>query len=213
MGHSSANIPPTGFILIWNKLSIIIRAILLGLLILIIGQLPTLGFTFVISHHAELPAEAYEAPFDITSFPTWTIFSFFVAIAITAGVVEEAAFRGYMLSQIQTRYGWRWGILISALVFYVVHLSHAYATIAFLPFFIIYSILHGYLVYLTRSILPSVILHALGDLTILPMQYGILKNMGEMPFMHNGWMSLISGLIAVPLFYYLSKITRKKLTT
>lgn len=284
MGYSSVNTPPKGFHLMWSKVPIILRAILSGLLILIIGQLPTgliffnlqttpsipwflpimliwlwllwrylngwgwpastaeirsqnlrahkisakvwlwsllgggislmsvLGLIFVISHHFELPAKAYEAPFDITSFPTWTIFSFFLSIAITAGVVEEAAFRGYMLSQIQTRYGWQWGILIGAIVFYVVHLSHAYATIAFLPFFLTYSILQGYLVYLTRSILPSVVLHALGDFTILPMQYGVLKNIGEIPFVHTGWMSLILALIAVPLFYNLIRVTRKEST-
>jgi membrane protease YdiL (CAAX protease family) len=280
MGHSSTKTPPQGFNLMWSKVPIIIRGILLGLLILIIGQLPTgfiffnlqftpgipwflpiiliwlwlfwrylngwgwpastaqirnqrlrahkisakvwfwsllaggialisiLGLTFFITQHFELPAEAYEAPFDVTSFPAWTVFSYFVSIAITAGVVEEAAFRGYMLSLIQARYGWQWGILISGIAFYVVHLSHAYATVVFLPFFLAYSILHGYLVYLTRSILPSVLLHALGDVTILPMQYGILKNIGEIPFVHNGWMSLIMALMAVPLFYNLSKITR-----
>ena len=276
------NTPPKGFNIVWSKVPVIIRGILLGLLILITGQLPTgliffnlqfapsipmffpiiliwlwvfwrylkgwgwpastaqirsqnlrahkisakvwlwsllgggvglmsvLGLTFVISHHFELPADAYEAPFDLTSFPAWTIFSFFTSIAITAGVVEEAAFRGYMLSQIQARYGWQWSILITAIVFYVVHLSHAYATIAFLPFFLAYSILQGYLVYLTRSILPSVLLHALGDVTILPMQYGILKNIGEIPFIHNGWMSLTMAVVAVPLFYNLSKITKGK---
>ena len=284
MGNSSVNTPPKVFLQVWNKVPIILRAVLLGLLILIVGQLPTgliffnlqitpsvpwflpitllwlwllwryldgwgwpastsqiriqnlrahkipakvwlwsilgggvglmsvLGLTFVISHHIELPAKAYEAPFDVASFPVWTIFSFFVAIATTAGVVEEAAFRGYMLSQLQKRYGWQWGILITAIVFYVAHLSHAYATIAFLPFFLVYSILHGYLVYFTRSILPSVFLHALGDITILPIQYGVLRNSGELPFIHNGWMSLIMAVIAVPLFYKLSRITRKQRT-
>ena len=173
-----------------------------------IGLASVLGFVFVISHYAKLPSEAYKAPFDFTSFPWWVVVSFFVSIAITAGVVEEAAFRGYMLSQIQTRYGWLFSILISAVMFYVVHLSQAYATIAFLPFFLTYSFLQGYLVYLTRSILPSVILHTAGDVTILPMQYGVLKNIGEVPFVHNGWMSLLLAMIAVPLFYYLSKITQ-----
>jgi membrane protease YdiL (CAAX protease family) len=279
MDHSSISTSSGGLILIWKKLPLIIRAILLGLLILIVGQLPTglilinlqltptipwflpvvmiwlwllwkylsgwgrpnskakfrkenlrarqisakvwfwsvlsggiglasvLGFIFVISHHAKLPDEAYKAPFDFSSFPWWTVVSFFVSVAITAGVVEEAAFRGYMLSQIQTKYGWLLSIFISAIMFYVVHLSQAYATIAFLPFFLAYSFLQGYLVYLTRSILPSVILHAVGDLTILPIQYGVLRNIGEMPFVHNGWMSLLLALIAIPLFYHLSKIT------
>jgi membrane protease YdiL (CAAX protease family) len=61
--------------------------------------------------------------------------SFFLALAGTAGVVEEAAFRGYMLSQVQRRHGWIVAITLVGALFYVVHLSHAYPTIAFLPFF------------------------------------------------------------------------------
>ena len=64
-----------------------------------------------------------------------------LSVAATAGVVEEAAFRGYMLSIIEARHGWVAGILIVALLFYAAHLSHAYATIAFLPFFMAYSLL------------------------------------------------------------------------
>ena len=280
MGHSSLDTQPKGLNLLWSKVPLILRAIVSGILILVVGQLPTgliflnlqttpnipwflpvtviwlwlfwkylngwgwpastaeirrqnlrahkictkvwlwsllsggiglmsvAGLIFVISHHAELPSGAYEPPFDITSFPPWTIFCFFLSIALTAGVVEEAAFRGYMLSQIQKRYGWVWGIVITALVFYVVHLSHAYATIAFLPFFFAYSFLHGYLVYLTRSILPSLVLHALVDFTILPMQYGVIANIGEIHFVNSGLLSLLMALIAVPLFYKLKSVTR-----
>jgi hypothetical protein len=46
MGHSSMNTPPKGFNLIWSNVPVIIRGILLGLLILIIGQLPT-GLIFL----------------------------------------------------------------------------------------------------------------------------------------------------------------------
>ena len=174
-----------------------------------IALISVLGLIFVISHFSELPADAYKPPFDLTVFPIWTQISIFLSIAVTAGVVEEAAFRGYMLSVIQKRHGWLWGILIGGIFFYIVHLSHVYATIAFSPFFLIYSFLHGYLVYLTRSVLPSVLLHAIGDFTILPMQYGIVKNIGEIPFVYNGWLSFISLLIALPLFYLLTIITRQ----
>ena len=125
---------------------------------------------------AELPAAAYEAPFDLSRYPRWTIWAFLLNVALVAGVVEEAAFRGYMLSIVERRHGWLWGIASVAVFFYVVHLGHAYATVAFAPFFLAYSFLHGSLVFLTRSILPSVVLHTLGDLTILPIQYGVVAN-------------------------------------
>ncbi len=125
---------------------------------------------------ADLPREAYEAPLDLTRYPTWTVVAFFFNVALVAGVVEEAAFRGYMLSIVQRRHGWWIGITSVAVFFYLVHLSHAYATSAFVPFFLAYSFLHGLLVYLTRSIRPSVLLHALGDFTILPIQYGVMRD-------------------------------------
>ena len=132
-----------------------------------IGLMSVLGLTFVISHHFELPAEAYEAPFDVTLLPTWTIFSFFVSIAITAGVVEEAAFRIYAFTTSEEIW-LAMGHSYNCYSFLRGSFKSCVARIFFLPFFLAYSILHGYLVYVTRSILPSVFLHALGDLTILP---------------------------------------------
>jgi membrane protease YdiL (CAAX protease family) len=125
---------------------------------------------------ADLPPAALDAPFDLSSFPWWTRFAFLLNIAMVAGVVEEAGFRGYMLSIVGRRHGWVVGILSVAVLFYLVHLSHAYATAAFIPFFMAYSLLHGVLVFLARSIVPSVVLHAVGDSLILPMQYGLVPN-------------------------------------
>lgn len=125
---------------------------------------------------ANLPASALDAPFDLSPYPWWTILAFFLNLALVAGVVEEAAFRGYMLSIVQRRHGWLVGIASVAVLFYLAHLSHAYATLAFVPFFIAYSVLHGALVFVTRSIVPSVILHFLGDFLILPMQYDVTAN-------------------------------------
>lgn len=125
---------------------------------------------------ADLPAAAYEAPFDLTPFPTWTVVSYFVQVAIVAAVVEEAAFRGYMLSMVRERHGIVIAIATVAILFWLVHLGHAYATPAFIPFFAAYSALHGLLVYYSGSIRPSIVLHAAGDLTILPMQYGVVRD-------------------------------------
>lgn len=141
-----------------------------------LGMISVLAVALLTGLVADLPSKAYEAPFDLSGYPPWTVLAFFLNIALVAGVVEEAAFRGYMLSMAQRRHGWAIAIVSVAILFYLVHLSHAYATWAFVPFFFAYSVLHGLLVFLTRSILPNVVLHTLGDLTILPIQYGIVRN-------------------------------------
>ncbi len=139
-----------------------------------LGMIGVLSLALFTGRVAALPAEAYEAPFDLSTLPWWTVLAFFLSLAATAAVVEEAAFRGYMLSQIQRHHGWVLAIALTSALFYLVHRSHAYATLAFVPFFAAYSLLHAALVYLTRSILPSVVLHAAGDFCILPVQYGVI---------------------------------------
>jgi len=173
-----------------------------------LGLASVLSLALLTGRVARLPGRAYEAPFDLSSYPWWTVLAFFLAIACIAGVVEEAAFRGYMLSRIQRRHGWMVGIALVAALFYVAHLSHAYATLAFIPFFAAYSILHGALVYLSRSILPSVVLHAIGDFCILPMQYGVI----DLPFgaSYEPYLAcmLVFGLAAMPAWWRLWRLTK-----
>lgn len=155
---------------------------------------------------AKLPDRAYQSPFDLSPYPWWTVLSFFLALAAVAGVVEEAAFRGYMLSQVERRHGWVVAIILVGALFYLAHLSHAYATIAFVPFFAAYSFLHGVLVFLSRSILPSVALHAIGDFCILPIQYAVVPlplGTSYGPYLAS---ILLFGLAAVAAFWRLTKL-------
>jgi len=115
-------------------------------------------------------------------------------------VVEEAAFRGYMLSGIQLRYGWLVGIGLVTILFYLAHRSHAYATLAFLPFFLAHGLTMGLLVFYTRSILPGIVLHAVSDLIVLPMQYGVIPSAGQSAFVWQGWLLLFTGGAAIPAF-------------
>lgn len=175
-----------------------------------LGMISVMGLIFVTSRFANLPQEAYQAPFDVSAYPSWTVFCIFLNIATVAGVVEEAAFRGYMLSQIQRRHGWIIGIVITGLMFFVSHLSHAYASLAFLPFFLTYSLFHGILVYVTRSILPSIVLHTVADFIVVPMQYGVIAGPGDSTFVTHGALTLIFGVAAVPAFRRLATIAREE---
>ena len=118
---------------------------------------------------------AFAAPIDFSKYAALTVICAIACISATAGVVEEAGFRGFLISPIQRRHGWTIAILISGIMFFLDHhLSHAYATFVFLPFFVAISVVHGLLVKYSGSIRPSVLLHALADFIVIPVSYGLV---------------------------------------
>ncbi len=173
-----------------------------------LGTVSVMGLALLTGRVADLPPAAYEPPFDLTPYSPWTAAAVLVSIAAVAGVVEEAAFRGYMLSGIERRLGWGAAIGITALLFYIAHLNHAYATLAFLPFFALYGLLQGMLVFFTRSILPSVVLHTTGDLIVLPMQYGIVPSPLGADLTPAWLVVAICAGAALAAFRGLAKVTR-----
>ena len=140
-----------------------------------LGITGTIAMAFVTARLAHLPREAFAAPVDFSKYGTLTIICAIACISATAGVVEEAGFRGFLISPIQRRHGWTIAILISGIMFFLDHhLSHAYATFVFLPFFLAISVVHGLLVKYSGSIRPSVLLHALADFIVIPVSYGLV---------------------------------------
>ncbi len=100
----------------------------------------------------------------------WTMeFWIFMAIGSFAviPVVEELFFRGYFLGSLNRRLSPSWAIVLSALVFALVHLQYVSA-----DFFALYNltavflvgIVYAWSVYFTRSLLPAITGHAFGNL-------------------------------------------------
>jgi len=183
-----------------------------------LGMISVVALAFVTSRLANLPRDAYKLSLNVSAFPLWTQVSILLVISLSAGVVEESAFRGYALSLIERRHGWVIAILLTGIMFFLTHLSHAYVTIAFLPFFLAVSALHGLLVYFTRSILPSVVLHATADFIFIPIQYGLIGNLSVTPVSTTGidaafviyvCTALLFGAVAIPAFRRLAR-TREK---
>ena len=141
----------------------------------ILGITGTIAMAFVTARLAHLPREAFAAPIDFSKYGALTVICAIACISATAGVVEEAGFRGFLISPIQRRHGWTIAILISGIMFFLDHhLSHAYATFVFLPFFLAISAVHGLLVKYSGSTRPSVLLHALADFIVIPVSYGLV---------------------------------------
>ena len=100
-----------------------------------VGISAAMCLAFVTIRVTHVSQKSLNSPLDLAHLPVLTVFSVLLAIAATAGVVEEAAFRGYLISLIEERHGWLIAFLLSALLFFATHLSHAYASLNFLPFF------------------------------------------------------------------------------
>ncbi len=122
--------------------------------------LPLLG---VLSRLVRLPAESQ--PIIVPpEMPFVTVFLLLVMASVVAGVVEEAAFRGYMQGAIERRYGPVVAILATGALFGLGHLTHhPDSMLPMMPFYLAVAAIYGGLAYLTNSILPGLVLHAGGD--------------------------------------------------
>lgn len=103
-------------------------------------------------------------PPDLGGYPT-TAYRFSVAImgAVVSGVVEEAAFRGYMQRGLE-RFGVHRAILITSVIFVLFHAVHGLGTLLVLgPGIFVASWLYGWLAWRSGSILPGMVIHSLGD--------------------------------------------------
>ena len=97
--------------------------------------------------------------------PSFTLISILLMVSVIAGIVEEAAFRGFMQGPIEKRHGVVTAIAIVSILFGVAHLTdwNPSMTAARMFFIVLASILYGIMVHLTNSILPGLVLHATGN--------------------------------------------------
>jgi membrane protease YdiL (CAAX protease family) len=114
-----------------------------------------------------MPVTAPSVSIPLSSYPLATVIGALLSIAVIAAVTEEIAFRGYMQKSLEDAYGILPAVLIVGFMFWVAHLDHG-ITITHLPFQMSASIALGYLVYLTRSLVPAMIAHGAGDILLQP---------------------------------------------
>jgi membrane protease YdiL (CAAX protease family) len=113
-----------------------------------------------------LPVAPPSLSIDISVYPVTTTIGLALALAVSAGIVEEIAFRGYLQKSLEDAYG-----IVPALILTGIAFWYAYAdkmTASHLPFHPTVSVLLGTATYLTRSLLPAIIGHALGDALLIP---------------------------------------------
>lgn len=104
-------------------------------------------------------------PPDLSAYPTTAYrLSIFFMGPLVSGVVEEAAFRGYMQRALEP-FGVERAVLVTSLVFTLAHGVHGLGTLLVVaPGFFVASLLYGVLALRAGSVLPGMVLHTLGDL-------------------------------------------------
>jgi membrane protease YdiL (CAAX protease family) len=122
-----------------------------------------------------------EAAPDVSAYPTtahrWSVF---VIGALVSGVVEEAAFRGYMQRGLEP-YGRERAVLITSAIFTLVHGVHGLGALLLLgPGIFAASVLYGAMALRTGTIIPGMVAHTLGDLAFT--YFGTLRGDGSLLF-------------------------------
>lgn len=103
---------------------------------------------------------------DVHAVPVPTLIGMLLALALSAGVVEEIAFRGYLQKMLEEAYGLVPALAITGVAFWFAHSDKV--LLSHLPFHMLASVLLGVTVYLARSLWPAIIGHALGDAVLQP---------------------------------------------
>jgi len=100
--------------------------------------------------------------------PIATALALIVMGSIVAGVTEEAAFRGYMQSPIERRYGLIVAVLVNGTLFGLLHFpTHPGDVLWMLPYYVAVTAVYGALTSAANSILPALVLHVVGDIVVL----------------------------------------------
>jgi len=100
-----------------------------------------------------------EEPFDLSMLPPWTVYPCLVLVAITAGVSEEAGFRGYMQGGLERRFGAVTAIAATSVLFWLAHLNHADGAARW-ALLIAMAAMLGALTHAVGSIRPAIVTHA-----------------------------------------------------
>jgi len=95
--------------------------------------------------------------------PLWVAFAVLIMASIVAGICEETGYRGYLQVPLEKKYGPTTSIIITSIIFMLIHLSHSWAS-PILPHIFFASVFLGILAYKTGSLIPGIIGHSILDI-------------------------------------------------
>jgi len=164
------------------------------------------------------PAAAFRAGYDFSFIPTAPLRWLAVVVsAASAGICEEAGFRGYMQRPIEKQHGAFVAILISSLFFMMVHLTKQWSLMGMVPIIFGAGVLLGTLAWASRSLVFCMIGHTIMDIGLFGYWWTqIAGTFSQRPISETGVDSAFEiecAIAAATLLVTLLAIARLKIVT
>lgn len=170
------------------SISLMLSASCLGFFICLAGNYVTSIFVSLMeSGGVTLTAPEYSPPSDI---PGRIIYA--ISIAVVPALVEEFAVRGVILQPLR-KYGDKFAILASALIFAVMHGNLIQA-----PFALIAGIGIGYAVCITNSIWTGVLIHFCNNLYSVIIEF-IVADISDVQTVDNVYLAITAAIYAITI--------------
>jgi membrane protease YdiL (CAAX protease family) len=136
----------------------------------------------------QFPVAAFRRGYDLSFVPTLPLKWLAVIVsAVSAGVCEETGFRGYMQRPIEERHGAVLAILISTVLFTLIHLNKAWSLAGMVPIVFGAGLLLGLLAWSLQSLIPSIIGHVVMDIGLFAYWWtGIAGEFSARPLRETG---------------------------
>jgi len=126
-----------------------------------LGVVALAGYWIVMTQLVKMPGNVLP---DASEYPMFTMALFMVMGSLVSPFAEEASFRGYCQSMLEKQFRSPVAVVISSIFFALAHLNQGFLWPKQLVYFLA-GVAFGTIAYLTRSILPGIPVHMLGDIT------------------------------------------------
>jgi len=155
------------------------------------------ALSFAVTVHAAIallfrfvpyPAAAFRSGYDISFVPTRQLqYLVCVISALSAGVCEEVGFRGYMQRPIEKRHGVLVAIIVSSIMFTLLHLTKGWALIGMVPIVFGAGLLLGTLARAAGTLWFGILGHWLMDIGLFLFWWTqVAGTFHELPIWQNG---------------------------
>jgi membrane protease YdiL (CAAX protease family) len=151
---------------------------------------------------------------DFSLYPPITVVLVIAMASLVTSMAEEAGFRGYLQGMLEQRVGGPLAILITALMLEPGHGTTQGFAWPTMLFYLLVDITFGTAAYLTNSIWPSVVIHAVGLVVFFslvwphdPTRHLLDSGAADPWFWIHVAQSLVFGLLAILAFAHLARVT------
>ncbi len=167
----------------------------------------------VLFRFVPFPAQAFHHGYDFSFIHSRSVqWLACVVSAASAGICEETGFRGYMQQPIEKRHGALVAILVSSLLFMLLHLTKDWALIGMVPIIFGAGLLLGTLAWASRSLVFCMIGHTIMDIGLFAYWWTqIAGTFSQLPISETGLdraFLIECGLFAAFLLVTLTAIAR-----